>query len=122
MPARTTPRRGSSSACGGPPRPETANPGPHDHYSDVSKTSIEERFAAPAVMGVVNVTPDSFSDGGVHLRTDAAVTSAWGMLDAGAAIVDGGGESTRPGSRGVGAAEELERIEPVIADLAGAPV
>ena len=73
-------------------------------------------------MGVINVTPDSFSDGGVHLRVEAAVTSAWGMLDAGAAIVDVGGESTRPGSRGVTAAEELERIEPVLIDLAGAPV
>jgi dihydropteroate synthase len=73
-------------------------------------------------MGVVNVTPDSFSDGGVHLRVDAAVTSAWGMLEAGAAIVDVGGESTRPGSEGVSAADELERIEPVLADLAGAPV
>jgi dihydropteroate synthase len=73
-------------------------------------------------MGVINVTPDSFSDGGVHLRVEPAVTSAWGMLEAGAAIVDVGGESTRPGSRGVTAEEELERIEPVIADLAGAPV
>jgi dihydropteroate synthase len=73
-------------------------------------------------MGVINVTPDSFSDGGVHLRVEAAVTSAWGMLDAGAAIIDVGGESTRPGSRGVSAEEELERIEPVITDLTGAPV
>jgi dihydropteroate synthase len=73
-------------------------------------------------MGVINVTPDSFSDGGVHFRADAAVTSAWGMLDAGAAIVDVGGESTRPGSGGVTVEEELERIEPVLADLAGAPV
>jgi dihydropteroate synthase len=73
-------------------------------------------------MGVINVTPDSFSDGGVHLRVEAAVTSAWGMLEAGAAIVDVGGESTRPGSRGVTAAEELERIEPVLIDLTGAPV
>jgi dihydropteroate synthase len=73
-------------------------------------------------MGVVNVTPDSFSDGGVHLRTEPAVTSAWGMLDAGAAIIDVGGESTRPGSTGVSAREELERIEPVLVDLAGAPV
>jgi dihydropteroate synthase len=73
-------------------------------------------------MGVINVTPDSFSDGGVHLRVDAAVTSAWGMLEAGAAIVDVGGESTRPGSLGVSAEEELARIEPVLADLAGAPV
>jgi dihydropteroate synthase len=73
-------------------------------------------------MGVVNVTPDSFSDGGVHLRVDAAVTAAWGMLDAGAAIVDVGGESTRPGSLGVSAEEELARVEPVLADLQGAPV
>ncbi len=83
---------------------------------------IEERFPAPSVMGVLNVTPDSFSDGGVHLRVEPAVTSAWGMLDAGAAIVDVGGESTRPGSDGVDAAEELRRVEPVLADLQGAPV
>src|SRR4051812_15832947 len=73
-------------------------------------------------MGVLNVTPDSFSDGGVHLRVEPAVTSAWGMLEAGAAIVDVGGESTRPGSGGVDAEEELRRVEPVLADLAGAPV
>jgi len=89
---------------------------------NVSKPPIEERFAAPAVMGVINVTPDSFSDGGVHLSADAALTSAWGMLDAGAAIVDIGGESTRPGSDGVSAEEELHRVEPVIAGLAGASV
>jgi dihydropteroate synthase len=88
----------------------------------MSNAPIEERFPAPAVMGVVNVTPDSFSDGGVHLRVEAAVTSAWGMLDAGAAIVDVGGESTRPGSQGVTADEELRRIEPVLADLTGAPL
>jgi dihydropteroate synthase len=74
------------------------------------------------VMGVINVTPDSFSDGGLHLNVEPAVTTAWGMLEAGAAIVDVGGESTRPGSSGVSAAEELARVEPVIADLAGAPV
>jgi dihydropteroate synthase len=73
-------------------------------------------------MGVINVTPDSFSDGGVHLRVEPAVTAAWGMLEAGAAIIDVGGESTRPGSEGVGAEEELRRVEPVVADLAGAPV
>jgi dihydropteroate synthase len=89
---------------------------------NVSKPPIEERFAAPAVMGVVNVTPDSFSDGGVYLRADAAVTAAWGMLEAGAAIIDVGGESTRPGSTGVSTTEELARVEPVLAELAGAPV
>ncbi|HKU59499.1 MAG TPA: dihydropteroate synthase, partial [Gaiellaceae bacterium] len=87
-----------------------------------NRVPFVERFLAPAVMGVINVTPDSFSDGGVHFRTDAAVTSAWGMLEAGAAIVDVGGESTRPGAEGLDAAEELRRIEPVLADLAGAPV
>ena len=87
-----------------------------------TRKAIEERFAAPAVMGVVNVTPDSFSDGGVHLRVEAAVTAAWGMLDEGAAIVDVGGESTRPGSGGLDAEEELRRVEPVLADLAGAPL
>src|SRR5436309_593180 len=73
-------------------------------------------------MGVINVTPDSFSDGGVHFNVEPAVTAAWGMLDAGAAIVDVGGESTRPGSAGVSAAEELARVETVLADLSGAPV
>ena len=86
------------------------------------RPAIDERFPAPSVMGVINVTPDSFSDGGVHLRVEAAVTAAWGMLAAGAAIVDVGGESTRPGSEGVSAEEELGRIEPVLADLGGAPV
>jgi dihydropteroate synthase len=88
----------------------------------VSNAPIEERFPAPAVMGVINVTPDSFSDGGLHFNVEPAVTTAWGMLDAGAAIVDIGGESTRPGSSGVSSREELERVEPVLADLAGAPV
>jgi dihydropteroate synthase len=83
---------------------------------------ISERFPAPSVMGVINVTPDSFSDGGLFLRVEPAVTEAWGMLDCGAAIVDVGGESTRPGSEGVSAEEELSRVEPVLADLNGAPV
>ena len=86
------------------------------------RVPIEERFPAPSVMGVLNVTPDSFSDGGVHFRVEPAVTSAWGMLEAGAAIVDVGGESTRPGSGGVDADEELRRVEPVLVDLGGAPV
>jgi dihydropteroate synthase len=73
-------------------------------------------------MGVINVTPDSFSDGGLFLRVEAAVTEAWGMFDAGAAIVDVGGESTRPGSEGIDADEELRRIEPVLESLTGAAV
>jgi dihydropteroate synthase len=73
-------------------------------------------------MGVVNVTPDSFSDGGVHLRPAAAVAAGWGALDEGAAIVDVGGESTRPGSSGVSVEEELRRVVPVLEGLHGARV
>ena len=87
-----------------------------------ARPPIEQRFARPSVMGVVNVTPDSFSDGGVHLRPDAASTEALGMLDEGAAIIDVGGESTRPGSEGVPLDEELRRVVPVLEALAGQPV
>src|SRR5919198_159164 len=85
-------------------------------------TSVEERFPRPSVMGVVNVTPDSFSDGGVNLRPDDAIASARRMLADGAAIVDVGGESTRPGSEGVSVDEELRRVVPVLEGLAGAPI
>jgi dihydropteroate synthase len=88
----------------------------------IARAPIEERFPRPSVMGVVNVTPDSFSDGGVNLQPPAAVTTAWGMLEAGAAIVDVGGESTRPGSAGVSVEAELERVLPVLGELRGAPV
>jgi dihydropteroate synthase len=70
-------------------------------------------------MGVVNVTPDSFSDGGVHLDTERAVAAARDMAAAGAAIVDVGGESTRPGSDGVSVGEELARVLPVLERLGG---
>jgi dihydropteroate synthase len=86
------------------------------------RAPIEQRFPRPSVMGVVNVTPDSFSDGGVNYRADDAIASARGMLDDGAAIVDVGGESTRPGSEAVPADEELRRVVPVLEGLAGAPV
>jgi dihydropteroate synthase len=73
-------------------------------------------------MGVVNVTPDSFSDGGVNLDPDDAAAAARRMLDAGAAIVDVGGESTRPGSDGVPLEQELRRVVPVLERLTGLPV
>ncbi len=73
-------------------------------------------------MGVLNVTPDSFSDGGAHLAPGDAVAAGRRMLAEGAAILDVGGESTRPGSAGVSAEEELRRIVPVLEGLAGAPV
>jgi dihydropteroate synthase len=71
------------------------------------------------VMGVLNVTPDSFSDGGLHLDRDAAVARALEIERAGADILDIGGESTRPGSEGIAANEELRRVLPVIARLRG---
>ena len=74
--------------------------------------------STPIVMGILNITPDSFSDGGLYLDADAAVEHALAMVDAGAAIVDVGGESTRPGSDAVDPAEEWERIGAVIAGLA----
>jgi dihydropteroate synthase len=79
----------------------------------------------PAVMGIVNVTPDSFSDGGRFLDPGAAVAHGLALVAAGADILDVGGESTRPGAQPVAEAEELRRVVPVIARLAaeaGVPV
>ena len=70
------------------------------------------------VMGIVNVTPDSFSDGGDHASTDAAVAHALKLAEAGADLLDIGGESTRPGAQEVSLEEELRRVVPVIERLA----
>ncbi len=76
------------------------------------------RFDGAAhIMGILNVTPDSFSDGGVHLQTEAAVASGLQMLQDGATILDIGGESTRPGAQPVSPQQELDRVVPVIAAL-----
>ncbi|HEX7619019.1 MAG TPA: dihydropteroate synthase, partial [Verrucomicrobiae bacterium] len=75
-------------------------------------------FPRPAlVMGVVNVTPDSFSDGGKYLDADAAVAHALELVEQGAEILDIGGESTRPGAEPVDEKEELRRVIPVIERL-----
>ena len=75
-------------------------------------------FPRPAlVMGIVNVTPDSFSDGGKHLKADAAVAHGLKLAGQGAEILDIGGESTRPGARPVEEKEELQRVIPVIKKL-----
>lgn len=72
------------------------------------------------VMGVVNVTPDSFSDGGLHLDPDAAITHAHELIAEGADIIDIGGESTRPGAARIDVAEEIRRIEPVVKAVSAA--
>jgi len=69
-------------------------------------------------MGILNVTPDSFSDGGRHAGIDAALRHAAAMVAAGATLVDVGGESTRPGARAVSPTEELERVAPVVDAIA----
>ena len=74
----------------------------------------------PRVMGIVNVTPDSFSDGGRFDTTEAAVTHALALLDEGAAVVDVGGESTRPGATPVDASTERDRVVPVIEGIVAA--
>ena len=73
----------------------------------------------PSIMGVVNVTPDSFSDGGKFLAAEAALEQALTLVREGAAVVDIGGESTRPGSEAVSAPEERRRVLPVVGALAG---
>ncbi|HEX5586849.1 MAG TPA: dihydropteroate synthase, partial [Acidimicrobiia bacterium] len=80
--------------------------------------------ARPAVMGIVNVTPDSFSDGGRFATVDAAVEHGLRLVADGADLLDVGGESTRPGAAPVGAAEEAARVVPVIEQLVatGVPV
>lgn len=79
------------------------------HTLDLSK---------PVVMGILNVTPDSFSDGGQFLACEAAIEHALRMVDAGAGIIDVGGESTRPGASDVDEALEMSRVLPVIERLA----
>ena len=71
------------------------------------------------LMGILNVTPDSFSDGGAFLNRDRAVEQALRMQDEGADIIDIGGESTRPGSGAITVREEIKRVMPVIEELAG---
>ncbi|WP_127170820.1 dihydropteroate synthase [Xanthomonas euvesicatoria] len=76
------------------------------------------RLDAPQVMGIVNVTPDSFSDGGQHATCEAAIAHGLALVEQGAAVLDVGGESTRPGAAAVSVEEELQRVIPVIEALA----
>lgn len=102
--------------------------------SDVSRTAAERGAVAwrlrgrlldlegPAVVGILNVTPDSFSDGGLYLEAEAAVRRAWEMAEEGADLVDVGAESSRPGAAPVSPQEEWARLEPVLERLGGLPV
>ncbi len=82
------------------------------------------KFNRPRIMGILNVTPDSFSDPGDHFDAETAIASGKAMLASGADILDVGGESTRPGAQPIDPADEIRRIEPVVRGLAdiGAPI
>ena len=79
-------------------------------------------FSRPLVMGIVNVTPDSFSDGGRYLQRDAALAYAGQLVEQGAGMLDIGGESTRPGAPAISVQQELDRVLPVIEGLRGMAV
>ncbi|HTB21485.1 MAG TPA: dihydropteroate synthase [bacterium] len=85
----------------------------HPHFVELQRLLTER----PLVMGILNVTPDSFSDGGRWIQSDAAVAHALDMAAAGADLIDVGGESTRPGAPGVGMEEEMARVLPVLSAL-----
>ena len=97
-----------------------------DLHHDAALAAIEVRREAvaglelerPLIMGIVNVTPDSFSDGGLAADTKSAIAHGLRLAEEGAHVLDLGGESTRPGSEGVGIEEELARVIPVITALA----
>ncbi len=87
---------------------------------DFGRLAIE--IDRPLIMGVLNLTPDSFSDGGRHADPARAIEAALRMIDEGADIIDLGAESTRPGAEAASAAVELDRLLPVLGALAGGPV
>lgn len=81
--------------------------------------NIQLDVSSPRIMGIVNTTPDSFSDGGQHLHVDSAVAHAYRLIAEGAAIIDIGGESTRPGAQAIPLQQELDRVLPVLEALRG---
>lgn len=97
------------------PTPSVARPASTEYTLDCNGKSLD--LSRPQVMGVLNVTPDSFSDGGEFFSVDVAVERALAMRDEGAAIIDIGGESTRPGAQPVSIEEEIRRVVPVIEAL-----
>jgi len=101
------PRNSMPSAC------------PRTRHRMVVRDKVLELGSKTLIMGVLNVTPDSFSDGALFLDPAQATARAWQIAEEGADILDIGGESTRPGSSGVTAEEEMRRVLPVIDALAG---
>ena len=91
-----------------------------ENYATWHCAGHEISLARPHIMGILNVTPDSFSDGGKHADADSAIAYGLKMLDDGADIIDVGGESTRPGATPVDPETELARILPVVRALADA--
>src|SRR2546430_6338818 len=84
---------------------------------NIQRSTLAFQSNAPLVMGILNVTPDSFSDGGVHFDQSKAVHAALQMEEDGAAIIDIGGESTRPGAEPLAAQVEIDRVVPVIEQI-----
>ena len=106
-------------------QPETVAARAHallDNLSTPRATIAGLAFSRPLVMGVINVTPDSFADGGLHFEPAAAIRHGHRLIEEGADILDIGGESTRPGAEPTGEAEERRRVLPVVAGLAGSAV
>lgn len=122
--ARPRPERQRSGSHAAPAVRDRVATGPGSHAAPPepvlrrSRDRSSARRPGPAVMGVLNVTPDSFSDGGRHLDLDAALAHARALVSRGADIVDVGGESTRPGAVRVEPADELRRVLPVVRELA----
>jgi dihydropteroate synthase len=89
------------------------------HFTIHARDKTLELGPKTVLMGILNITPDSFSDGGRYLDPSAAVERAWVIADEGADILDVGGESTRPGSAGIPVGEELRRVVPLLEALGG---
>jgi len=99
----------------------TPQPAPHGEEGPVARSTWADlSLDRPRIMGVLNITPDSFSDGGIHLDPASAIRAGLAMAEAGADIIDVGGESTRPGSQPTSPAQEQARVLPVIRALAAA--
>ncbi|WP_369813572.1 dihydropteroate synthase [Frigoribacterium sp. RIT-PI-h] len=122
--ARPRPERQRSGSHAAPAARDRVATGPGSHAAPPgpvlrrSRDRSAARRPGPAVMGVLNVAPDSFSDGGRHLDVDAALAHARVLVAQGADVVDVGGESPRPGAARVGPAAELRRVLPVVRELA----